>query len=133
MLQEGPGASRRHLGRRYQKRPQKGSGRARAGTTRSPIWRSGGVTFAAQPKHYNKKINKKMYKGALNCIFNELLKRKKLHLTDKLTFNDKKTKLGKEFLSKMKVTNVLFITSLENVNAFFSSKPEWVCEFQFFT
>ncbi len=101
-------------------RPQKGSGRARAGTTRSPIWRSGGVTFAAQPKNYNKKINKKMYKGALNCIFNELLKRKKLHLTDKLTFNDKKTKLGKEFLSKMKVTNVLFITSLENVNAFFS-------------
>ena len=101
-------------------RPQKGPGRARAGTTRSPIWRSGGVTFAAQPKNYNKKINKKMYKGALNCIFNELLKRKKLHLTDKLTFNDKKTKLGKEFLSKMKVTNVLFITSLENVNAFFS-------------
>ena len=56
-------------------RPQKGSGRARAGTTRSPIWRTGGVTFAAQPKTYNKKINKKMYKGALNCIFNELLKK----------------------------------------------------------
>ena len=60
-------------------RPQKGSGRARAGTTRSPIWRTGGVTFAAQPKSYSKKINKKMYKGALNCIFNELLKRGKLH------------------------------------------------------
>ena len=58
-------------------RPQKGSGRARAGTTRSPIWRTGGVTFAAKPKNYNKKINKKMYKGALNCIFNELLKRKR--------------------------------------------------------
>ena len=50
-------------------RPQKGSGRARAGTTRSPIWRTGGVTFAAKPKLYNKKINKKMYRGALNCIF----------------------------------------------------------------
>ncbi len=101
-------------------RPQKGSGRARAGTTRSPIWRTGGVTFAAQPKNYNKKINKKMYKGALNCIFNELLKRKRLHLTDKLTFTDKKTKLGKALLDELKIVNALFITSIDNVNAFFS-------------
>ena len=101
-------------------RPQKGSGRARAGTTRSPIWRTGGVTFAAQPKNYNKKINKKMYKGALNCIFNELLKRKRLHLTDKLTFSDKKTKLGKALLNELKIVNALFLTSLENENAFFS-------------
>ena len=101
-------------------RPQKGSGRARAGTTRSPIWRTGGVTFAAQPKNYNKKINKKMYKGALNCIFNELLKRKRLHLTDKLNFADKKTKLGKALLNELKIVNALFLTSLENENAFFS-------------
>ena len=101
-------------------RPQKGSGRARAGTTRSPIWRTGGVTFAAQPKTYNKKINKKMYKGALNCIFNELLKRKRLYLSDKLTFSDKKTKLGKKLLNDLKITNALFITSIDNVNAFFS-------------
>ena len=101
-------------------RPQKGSGRARAGTTRSPIWRTGGVTFAAQPKDFNKKINKKMYKGALNCIFNELLKRKRLHLTDKLSFADKKKKLGKALLDELKIVNALFITSIENVNAFFS-------------
>ena len=101
-------------------RPQKGSGRARAGTTRSPIWRTGGVTFAAQPKDYNKKINKKMYKGALNCIFNELLKRERLHLSDKLKFSDKKTKLGKILLDSLKITNALFITSLENENAFFA-------------
>jgi large subunit ribosomal protein L4 len=101
-------------------RPQKGSGRARAGTTRSPIWRTGGVTFAAQPKDYNKKINKKMYKGALNCIFNELLKRERLHLTDKLQFSDKKTKLGRSLLDSLKITNALFITSVENENAFFS-------------
>ena len=101
-------------------RPQKGSGRARAGTTRSPIWRTGGVTFAAKPKNYNKKINKKMYKGALNCIFNELLKRKRLHLTDKLAFTDKKTKLGKALLDQLKIANALFITTTENANAFFS-------------
>ena len=101
-------------------RPQKGSGRARAGTTRSPIWRTGGVTFAAQPKTYNKKINKKMYKGALNCIFNELLKRKRLLLSDQLSFADKKTKAGKAFLENLKISNALIITSIDNVNAFFS-------------
>ncbi len=61
-----------------------------------------------------------MYKGALNCIFNELLKRKRLHLTDKLSLSDKKTKLGKKLLNDLKITNALFITSIENVNAFFS-------------
>ena len=101
-------------------RPQKGSGRARAGTTRSPIWRTGGVTFAAQPKTYNKKINKKMYKGALNCIFNELLKRERLLLSDQLNFTDKKTKAGKAFLENLKIANALIITSIDNVNAFFS-------------
>ena len=101
-------------------RPQKGSGRARAGTTRSPIWRTGGVTFAAQPKDYNKKINKKMYKGALNCIFNELLKQERLFLSDKLNFAEKKTKLGKELLGRLKITNALFISTENNANVFFS-------------
>ena len=101
-------------------RPQKGSGRARAGTTRSPIWRTGGVTFAAQPKDYNKKINKKMYKGALNCIFNELLKRERLFLSDNLNFAEKKTKLGKELLDRLKITNALFISTESNANVFFS-------------
>jgi large subunit ribosomal protein L4 len=101
-------------------RPQKGSGRARAGTTRSPIWRTGGVTFAAQPKDYNKKINKKMYKGALNCIFNELLKRERLFLSDSLNFSEKKTKLGKELLDRLKITNALFISTENNANVFFS-------------
>jgi len=101
-------------------RPQKGSGRARAGTTRSPIWRTGGVTFAAQPKDYNKKINKKMYKGALNCIFNELLKQERLFLSDKLNFAEKNTKLCKELLDRLKITNALFISSENNANVFFS-------------
>ena len=53
---------------------QKGTGRARAGTIRSPLWRGGGVTFAATPRDYSKKINKKMYRAALRSIFSELLK-----------------------------------------------------------
>jgi len=101
-------------------RPQKGSGRARAGTTRSPIWRTGGVTFAAQPKDYNKKINKKMYKGALNCIFNELLKRERLFLSDSLNFAEKKTKLGKELLDRLKINNALFISTENNAYVFFA-------------
>ena len=61
-----------------------------------------------------------MYKGALNCIFNELLKRKRLYLSDKLTLSDKKTKLGTKLLSDLKLTNALFITSITNENIFFS-------------
>ena len=100
---------------------QKGTGRARAGTIRSPIWRGGGMTFAHTYRDLKpKKINKKMYRGALNCIFNELLKRGRLHSTDKLSFSDKKTKLGKALLDELKVVNALFITTLDNPNAFFS-------------
>ena len=61
-----------------------------------------------------------MYRGALNCIFNELLKRKRLYLTDKLSFTDKKTKLGQELLNDLKMNNALIITSTNNPNAFFS-------------
>ena len=52
---------------------QKGTGRARAGTIRSPLWRTGGVTFAAKPRSFKQKVNKKMYKGALRAIFQNLL------------------------------------------------------------
>ena len=57
---------------------QKGTGRARAGTIRSPIWRSGGVTFAARPQDYSKKLNKKMYRGAMRCILSELIRQDRL-------------------------------------------------------
>ena len=73
-------------------RPQKGSGRARAGTIRSPIWKGGGVTFAAQPKKYCKKINKKMYKSAMNCILSELVRKKRLHCVEDFNVNKPKTK-----------------------------------------
>ena len=103
-------------------RPQKGSGRARAGTTRGPIWRGGGVTFAAKPKNYNKKINKKMYKLALNCIFSELLRRKKLHYVDDFNTTDSKTKSFVAEMKKLKVSNSLFIVHEEKINVFLAGR-----------
>jgi len=103
-------------------RPQKGSGRARAGTTRSPIWRSGGVTFAASPKKYNKKINKKMYKNALNCILSELLRNKRLICADDFNVDEPKTKKILEKLSKLKIKNSLLIVHEEKVNVFLAGR-----------
>ena len=71
---------------------QKGTGRARAGTTRSPIWRSGGVTFAARPKSYTKKLNKKMYRGAMRSIFAELVRQERLVVVDEFPATQIKTK-----------------------------------------
>lgn len=78
---------------------QKGTGRARAGTTRSPIWRSGGVTFAAKPRSYEQKINKKMYQGALRAILSELVKQDRLVIVEDLTLSSPKTK---ELVTKLK-------------------------------
>lgn len=71
---------------------QKGTGRARAGTTRSPIWRSGGVTFAARPKCYTQKLNKKMYRGAMRSIFSELVRQDRLVVVDEFPATQIKTK-----------------------------------------
>ncbi len=103
-------------------RPQKGSGRARAGTTRSPIWRSGGVTFAAKPKTYAKKINKKMYRTALNCILSELLRKKKLHFVDDFNVDKPKTKSFIKELNKLKISNSLFIINENKINVFLAGR-----------
>ena len=71
---------------------QKGTGRARAGTIRSPIWRGGGVTFASRPRDYSKKINKKMYRAAIRSIFSELLRQEKLVGIEKPVLEKPKTK-----------------------------------------
>lgn len=78
---------------------QKGTGRARAGTTRSPIWRTGGVTFAAQPRSYEQKLNKKMYKVGLRSILSELLRQGRIAVSNDLSVTKPKTK---EFVSKIK-------------------------------
>lgn len=71
---------------------QKGTGRARAGTIRSPIWRKGGVTFAAQPRSYEQKVNKKMYRGALRSIVSELIRAERLLIVESFTLETPKTK-----------------------------------------
>ena len=103
-------------------RPQKGSGRARAGTTRGPIWRSGGVTFAAKPKDYNKKINKKMYKSAMNCILSELVRKKRLICVEDFNVSEPKTKSFISELNKLKVTNTLLIVHEEKINVFLAGR-----------
>lgn len=77
---------------------QKGTGRARAGTSRSPIWRSGGVTFAARPRSYVQKVNRKMYRGAMRSIFSELIRQERLVVVPDFTVSAPKTR---EFLEKV--------------------------------
>lgn len=71
---------------------QKGTGRARAGTSRSPLWRSGGQTFAAQPRSYDQKINKKMLRAAYASIFSELVRSERLHVVEEFEVAAPKTK-----------------------------------------
>ncbi len=71
---------------------QKGTGRARAGTIRSPIWRGGGVTFAAKPQNHAQKVNRKMYRGALRCILSELIRQARLIALDSFRVDSPKTK-----------------------------------------
>ena len=103
-------------------RPQKGSGRARAGTTRGPIWRSGGVTFAASPKQYNKKINKKMYKNAMNCILSELVRKNRMVCVNDFNVAEPKTKAFISELNKLKIENTLLIVHEEKINVFLAGR-----------
>ena len=89
---------------------QKGTGRARAGTIRSPLWRSGGVTFAATPRDYSKKLNKKMYRAGLRSLVSELVRQERLILIDKLGVTEPKTKQMRARLQEIGVDNALVLT-----------------------
>lgn len=94
---------------------QKGSGRARAGTIRSPIWRHGGVAFAATLGVYGKKINKKMYWGAVHSIFSQLFREKRLIVVDQIELNQPKTKLLSLMLAELNAKKPLIIVDqIEN-------------------
>jgi large subunit ribosomal protein L4 len=88
---------------------QKGTGRARAGTIRSPIWRGGGVTFAAKPRDHSKKVNKKMYHGAMQAILSELVRQERLVVVEDFTINAPKTKAFSAKLKELELTNVLVV------------------------
>lgn len=89
---------------------QKGTGRARSGTATSPIWRSGGVTFAAKPRNFEQKVNKKMYRAAMQSILSELVRQERLIVADSFDLESHKTKAFVAKLNELQLSNVLIIS-----------------------
>ena len=101
---------------------QKGTGRARAGTIRSPIWRSGGVTFAAQPQDHSRKVNRKMYRAALRSIMSELARQDRLIVVESLDLEAPKTKLLVQQLGEYGLDNVLIVGSEVGENLYLAAR-----------
>ena len=101
---------------------QKGTGRARAGTIRSPIWRAGGVTFAAQPQGHSQKVNRKMYRAALRSILSELARQDRLMVVDSLDVEEPKTKLLAKQLGEYGVDNVLIVGTEVGENLYLAAR-----------
>ena len=101
---------------------QKGTGRARAGTIRSPLWRGGGVTFAARPRDYSKKLNKKMYRAAIKSIFSELVRQNRLVAIEKPVLEKPKTKEIASFLNEFSLSKVLIIIDELDMNLYLSAR-----------
>lgn len=101
---------------------QKGTGRARAGTIRSPIWRGGGVTFAARPQDHSQKVNRKMYRGAMSSILSELIRQDRLVVVEELSIDVPKTKALVNKLRELDLANVLIVTEDMDENLMLSSR-----------
>lgn len=101
---------------------QKGTGRARQGTIRSPIMRGGGVTFAATPRNFAHKVNRKMYKGAVRSILSELLRQDRLVVVDSFTVDAPKTRQLLDKLKAMDITDVMVVTGQEDENLLLASR-----------
>ena len=101
---------------------QKGTGRARAGTIRSPLWRGGGVTFASRPRDFSKKINKKMYRAAIKSIFSELVRQNRLVAIEKPILKKPKTKEIANFLNEFSLSKVLIIVEELDLNLYLSAR-----------
>jgi large subunit ribosomal protein L4 len=106
------------------KRPwrQKGTGRARAGTIRSPLWRGGGTTFAARPQNHAQKVNRKMYRGALQAILSELVRQERLVVLDSFELSAPKTSELLEKLGKLDFTKGLIVTPEVQGNLFLATR-----------
>lgn len=101
---------------------QKGTGRARAGTIRSPLWRKGGVIFAARPRDYSQKINKKMYRGAMSAILSELVRQNRLRVVNEFKLEQPKTKLLVEKLKVLNLQRVLIVVDALDDNLYLSAR-----------
>ena len=101
---------------------QKGTGRARAGTSSSPIWRSGGVTFAARPQDHSKKVNRKMYRAAMQTIMSELARQDRLMVVESLDLEEPKTKLLAKQLEEFGLDNVLIVSAEVGKNLYLASR-----------
>ena len=101
---------------------QKGTGRARAGTIRSPIWRGGGRTFAATPRDHSQKVNRKMYRGAMQAILSELVRQDRLLVVDSLELAEPKTKTFVDLLAGLGFEKGLIVTNEPNENVYLASR-----------
>jgi len=101
---------------------QKGTGRARAGTSRSPLWRSGGATFAAQPRDYTQKLNKKMYRAGIRSMLSELNRQQRLIIVEDITVDAPKTKQMTAKLADLGVTKTLIITETGDEKLYLSAR-----------
>ncbi|QYJ86331.1 50S ribosomal protein L4 [Shewanella mesophila] len=101
---------------------QKGTGRARAGTVKGPIWRGGGVTFAAKTQDHSQKVNKKMYRGALKSILSELVRQDRLVVVESFGVEAPKTKELKAKLAEMNLEDVLIVTPEIDENLFLAAR-----------
>ncbi|WP_444929560.1 50S ribosomal protein L4 [Microbulbifer sp. SSSA002] len=101
---------------------QKGTGRARAGTIRSPLWRSGGVTFAADPRDHSVKLNKKMYRAALRCILSELARQERLVVVESFDVDAPKTKQLVSKLAQFDLSNALIVTEEVSENLYLAAR-----------
>lgn len=101
---------------------QKGTGRARAGSIRSPLWRTGGKNFAAAPRDHSQKVNKKMYHGAMRCILSELVRQERLVVVEDMQVSQPKTKELMQQLKLLNLSQVLIVSDRIDENLYLAAR-----------